>query len=173
MVQPDGMAVPPQEVMAIVHSAGLEPLGRPLRQGPVYVMRARDPSGGEELRVIVNAHMGRIVRIVPVMMPRYGVPIVRPPGRIAIGPDGPGPEFAMPPPAAGGSGLAAPPYDPSLPPLPRPRPKLAATDAAGKPAGASSASAASQAGTKDGGASETTGSITRPAAPAPAIEMAE
>jgi hypothetical protein len=178
-VQPDGgMAVPPQEVAAIVRSAGLEPLGRPLRQGPVYVLRARDPSDGEELRVIVNAQMGRIVRVVPVMMPRYGVPVVRPPGRIAVGPDG---AMGMPAGAEGpfGPGLAATsPYDPAAPagppPLPRPRPKLAATEGpAAKPAGAVSPQPASGAMAKDGNAGETTGSIARPANSSPAIEMAE
>ena len=62
-------------------------LGRPLRQGPVYVSRALDPSG-QEVRVIINAQMGRVVRVVPVTMPRYGVPVVRPPGRIVMAPDG-------------------------------------------------------------------------------------
>ena len=64
----EAMGVPPQEVAAIVASAGLEPLGPPVRQGPVYTMRALDPAGAE-VRVIVNARMGRIVRIVPVTMP--------------------------------------------------------------------------------------------------------
>jgi hypothetical protein len=127
----DGTALPPQEVAAIVRSTGLEPLGRPLRQGPVYVSRALEPSG-QEVRVIINAQMGRVVRIVPVTMPRYGVPVVRPPGRIAMAPDGYGPDPrgpgaegmtpGGPPPSAA---AAAP---PAGPPLPRPRPKLAETD---------------------------------------------
>jgi hypothetical protein len=87
----DGTALPPQEVAAIVRSTGLEPLGRPLRQGPVYVSRALEPSG-QEVRVIINAQMGRVVRIVPVTMPRYGVPVVRPPGRIVMAPDGYSPD---------------------------------------------------------------------------------
>src|SRR5262245_24514158 len=102
-----------------------------MRQGPVYVSRALDPSG-QEVRVIVNAQMGRVVRIVPVTMPRHGVPVVRPPGRIVMAPDGYGPDRrglgpeGMPP--AGqpqGAAAAAP---PAVPPLPRPRPKLAETD---------------------------------------------
>jgi hypothetical protein len=151
----DGTGLPPQEVAAIVRSTGLEPLGRPLRQGPVYVSRALDPSG-QEVRVIINAQMGRVVRIVPVTMPRYGVPVVRPPGRIVMAPDGYGPDPRGPgadgmPPGGPPQGAAAP-APPAGPPLPRPRPKLAETD---QPA--------------------TTGTAARPAkpAPAPAVEMLE
>jgi hypothetical protein len=114
----DGIGLPPQEVAAIVRSTGLEPLGRPMRQGPVYVSRALDPSG-QEVRVIVNAQMGRVVRIVPVTMPSHGVPVVRPPGRIVMAPDGYGPDPRGP----GAEGMP-----PAGPPLPRPRPKLAETD---------------------------------------------
>jgi hypothetical protein len=132
----DGTVLPPQEVAAIVRSTGLEPLGRPLRQGPVYVSRALDPSG-QEVRVIINAQMGRVVRIVPVTMPRYGVPVVRPPGRIVMAPDGYGPDprgpgaEGMPPSGPPQGAAAAAPRDPPAPagpPLPRPRPKLAETD---------------------------------------------
>src|SRR5439155_4325494 len=50
---PPGYAVgvPPYEVVAVVRSAGLEPLTRPLRNGPAYVLRAVDPAG-QEVRVI-------------------------------------------------------------------------------------------------------------------------
>ena len=151
----DGAGLPPQEVAAIVRSTGLEPLGRPLRQGPVYVARALDPSG-QEVRVIINAQMGRVVRVVPVTMPPYGVPVVRPPGRIVMAPDGYGPGPRGP--SADGMQLGGPlqgataAAPPAGPPLPRPRPKLAETD---QPA--------------------TTGTAARPAkpAPAPAVEMLE
>jgi hypothetical protein len=59
------IGVPPYEVVAIVRSAGLEPLHRPLRQGPGYVLRALDPAG-REVRVIVDGRSGRIVRVAPV-----------------------------------------------------------------------------------------------------------
>jgi hypothetical protein len=171
MVEPgDGMALPPHEILTIVRSTGLEPLGRPVRQGPAYALRARDPSDGQEVRVIVDAQMGRIVRVVPVLMPRYGMPVIRPPGRVAMVPDG----YGLP----AGVVATAPPFDPAAPvgapPLPRPRPKLVSNDApANKPAGAAPAQAPAQAQAKDTQASETTGSVTRPANPAPAIEMAE
>ncbi|HEY6995887.1 MAG TPA: hypothetical protein VH397_19455 [Xanthobacteraceae bacterium] len=174
----EAMGVPPYEVAAIVSSAGFEPLGRPLRQGPVYTMRALDPSG-EEVRVIVNAQMGRIVRIVPVTMPRYGVPVVRPPGRIVMAaPGGYAPNVRMP----GGEGfgpggppngaVATAPRDPAVPaapPLPRPRPTIASSDA---PVGAAQVPAAPQGGAR---APATTGSTAAPAArPAPPpVEMHE
>jgi hypothetical protein len=168
------MGVPPHEVLTIVRSTGLEPLGRPMRQGPVYVTRALDPAGGE-VRVIVNAELGRVVRIVPVTMPRYGVPVVRPPGRIAMAPDG-GPGVRVPgADALGGTSPAAPgaaPHDSSVtaaPPLPRPRPKLAESDA-------EQATGAAQTPSATQGVPETTGSATRrprPAPPVPAVEMLE
>ena len=152
-----GPALPPHEVITIVRSTGLEPLGRPVRRGPVYTIRAVDPVGGEELRVIVDAQMGHVVRMVPVVMPR-GVPVLRPPGRIAMAPDAYGPNTRMPVPGTDGAALdAATPQDgasPAGPPLPRPRPKLATADAP-----ASAAPAASPASK----ASETTGSVARPA----------
>jgi hypothetical protein len=163
-IYPDaGPALPPHEVITIVRSTGLEPLGRPVRRGPVYTIRAVDPAGGEELRVIVDAQVGNVVRMVPVVMPR-GVPVVRPPGRIAMAPEVYGPNARMPMPGADGPALsAAPPPDgpsPAGPPLPRPRPKVAtANTPADKPASAvPAASPASK-------PSETTGAVTRPVKP--------
>src|SRR4029450_5532873 len=62
----------------IVRSTGLEPLGRPVRQGQAYAVRAVDDAG-EEVRVIVDARLGRIVKVVPLMEPRYAMPLLRPP----------------------------------------------------------------------------------------------
>jgi hypothetical protein len=157
-----GPALPPHEVITIVRSTGLEPLGRPVRRGPVYTIRAVDPAGGEELRVIVDAQVGNVVRMVPVVMPR-GVPVLRPPGRIAMAPDAYGPNGRMPMPGADGPALgAAAPQDgasPAGPPLPRPRPKVAAADApADKPASSAPAASPSK-------ASEITGTVARPARP--------
>ena len=135
----EGMILPPYEVAAIVRSTGLEPLGRPVRQGQAYAVRAVDEAG-EEVRVIVDARLGRIVKVIPLMEPRYAMPLLRPPafGRpprpLAMVPDGgiEGPEFNAP--GAGGLAAgrpAAAPHEPAAqagPPLPRPRPKLAATE---------------------------------------------
>ena len=143
-----GPALPAYEIITIVRSTGLEPLSRPLRQGPTYVLRALDPAG-QEMRVIADARSGRLVKIVPVAghyvgpmtPPPYGAPV----GRV---PDGNGPSSRL-------AGLpdapaAAPPPPPAQagPPLPRPRPKLAASTPQPEP-------------------KETTGAITPPTPPAP------
>jgi hypothetical protein len=136
---PGDGALPPHEIMTIVRSTGLEPIGRPVRQGPAYALRAVDPAG-EEVRVIVNAYMGRIVKVVPLSGPRYAMPLMRPPfGRpprpMAMVPDGEFDDFT---PVGRGAGAlpagpaASAPQDPAAqagpPPLPRPRPKVAANE---------------------------------------------
>ena len=100
--------LPPHEIVTIVRSTGLEPLGSPVRQGPAYALRAVDPAG-EEVRVIVDAQRGRIVKVIPLMAPRYAMPLMRPPyGRpprpIAMVPEGygPYPPAMAPPPGAEG-----------------------------------------------------------------------
>jgi len=142
---PGPAALPPYEIMAIVRSRGFDPLQGPVRRGPVYWVHAIDPAG-QDVRVVVNAHMGRIVRVVPVGM-RYAAPMpppyARPPGAIPMAPYGRNPRMMGPPddefddPVGSTPGRAAQPNPsatprlstaPSQPPLPRPRPKLAATD---------------------------------------------
>jgi hypothetical protein len=96
--------LPPHEIVALVRSTGLVPLSRPMRRGPIYVLHAVDPAG-QEVRVIVDARLGRILRVVPLLGPRYAMPVVpppygRPPGPIAMAPDGYGPNSriaALPP----------------------------------------------------------------------------
>jgi hypothetical protein len=136
---PGDGALPPHEIMTIVRSTGLEPIGHPVRQGPAYALRAVDPAG-EEGRVIVNAYMGRIVKVVPLSGPRYAMPLMRPPfGRpprpMAMVPDGEFDDFTPVGRGAGalpaGPGASAP-QDPAAqagaPPLPRPRPKVASNE---------------------------------------------
>jgi hypothetical protein len=134
-------AFPPHEIVAIVRSTGLEPLSRPVRQGPTYALRAVDPAG-REVRVIVDAHRGRVLRIVPTprnanLPPSY----TRPPAPIAAAPDASRmaalppdddepPEMIMPNASTGPTMLApsaprATTHVPRPPPLPRPRPSLA------------------------------------------------
>jgi hypothetical protein len=159
-VPPPGaaLAMPPHEVVAIVRSTGLEPLSHPVRHGPAYVLRAADPAG-QVMRVVVDARLGRIVRVVPVFGPRYAAPVGpppygRPPGAIAPMPDGYSPNSriaALPPgvddPSMRGPGgayeglpgarapashaLPQPGAQAGPPPLPRPRPNVAS---AAKPA---------------------------------------
>jgi len=170
------MILPPYEVAAIVRSTGLEPLGRPVRQGQAYAVRAVDDAG-EEVRVIVDARLGRIVKVVPLMEPRYAMPLLRPPafGRpprpVAMVPDG-GIEGPMlnGPGAAGPGHIAGAPHEPPAPagpPLPRPRPKVASTEP--PPAQpVTGGAAAPQGAAKDTKTNETTGTVTVPANPATA-----
>jgi hypothetical protein len=58
--------LPPHEILTIVRSTGLDPLGQPIRRGPNYVLRAVD-SDDREVRVVVNARHGVVVRVVPIM----------------------------------------------------------------------------------------------------------
>jgi hypothetical protein len=169
--------VPPHEVLTIVRSMGLEPLTRPVRNGPAYALRAVDPAG-EEVRVVVDARRGRVLHVSP-LGPRFSVmpaPYGRPPGSIPSVPDGYGPSSriaAVPPaadgPAIHGPGAGAVPRAPAIatpqpssaqagpPPLPRPRPKVAAAET---PAAATKVT--------DSKASETTGTIAAaPSAPTP------
>jgi hypothetical protein len=169
-VYPDQGPLPPHEAVSIVSATGLEPVGRPVRQGPVYALRAVDPAG-EEVRVIVDAYLGGIVKVIPLSGPRYAMPLLRapygrPPRPTAMVPGDEFDDFTPIGPGLGGvpAGAARAPRDPAAqaapatPPLPRPRPKLASTDAA-----------APQQGTKD--ERQTTGKVTAPAdaaAPPPA-----
>jgi hypothetical protein len=178
--------LPPHEIAAMVRSTGLEPLGSPVRQGPIYAMRAVDPAG-EEVRVIVDAQRGQIVKVIPLMAPRYAMPLMRPPyGRpprpMAMVPEGYGPNPRAPmlppgaeaPPPGAGPGLphaAGAPNEPGPQagplPLPRPRPKLASTDSSdAKPAAPAGPPSAPHAQSKPANDHETTGAVTAPPNPA-------
>ena len=193
-----GAGLPPHEIVTIVRSTGLEPMGSPVRQGPTYALRAVDPAG-EEVRVIVDAQRGRIVKVIPLMAPRYAMPLLRPPyGRpprpMAMVPEGYGPDPRAPmlPPGAEGlpppnaSGPAALPGGPARapgagaspdptvqagpPPLPRPRPKLASTDSSDAKPGVA---APTQVQSKPADDHETTGTVTKPSHPAAAALVEE
>ena len=147
--RPGTAGLPPHEILAIMRSTGLEPLSRPLRFGPVYALRAVNPSS-REVKVIVDARSGRILKVHPVLLQRYVLPpsYGRPPGQTANVPDGYGANsrIAAKPPSVEGPpvrGLAAgalpavpvpvaapprPTAQAGPPPLPRPRPKLAAAE---------------------------------------------
>jgi hypothetical protein len=82
--------LPPHEILTIIRSTGLDPIGSPVRVGPTYVLRAVDRSG-EDVQVVVDAATGR-VRTIALVGPigPYGAP----PPRIARGPN----SFHEPPP---------------------------------------------------------------------------
>jgi hypothetical protein len=87
---PSAGDMPPHEVIALVNSAGLKPVGRPVRRGPAYVLQAVNQSG-REVRVIVDVRLRRIARVVAVAparaaeadVPPPPAPYGRPPGDIA------------------------------------------------------------------------------------------
>ena len=57
--------LPPYEIVTIIRSTGLDPLGRPIRRGPHYVLYAIGDDD-REVRVLVNARSGKIVSVTPV-----------------------------------------------------------------------------------------------------------
>ena len=172
---PGANGLPPYEVVALVRSAGLEPVTRPVRHGPAYVLQAVN-KGGKEVRVVVDARTARIVRVVNLAparaaaapdVPPLPPPYARPPAGIA-GADGYGPnsrtadlapevETAAPygPMAGNGALPVAPGRAPAAAatpahtgtPMPRPRPKLAAAEPVAAPAEPAAAPAAPAAGT--------------------------
>jgi len=187
-----GPGLPPYEVIAIVRAIGLEPLTRPLRTGPSYALRALDPAG-QEVRVVVDARLGRVLGVVPVgthhaLMPPLS-PYGRPLGRLA--PDGYGPNSriaGMPPsmddpltdgpagamllPRTPGAATTPHPSAQGNPPLPRPRPKIATSSA---PAAEKPAPADAAAPTPNQATTESSKPPTPPAAtpPAPPTEFNE
>jgi hypothetical protein len=136
--QPSDGPVPPRAIVRIVHANGLDPVGRPVREGPTYIVRAIDRRG-LLMRVVVDARSGQI-RAVNRIVPGPGGP-----GRVAMRPlpYGPPPEFD-PPPVAPDDYSDLPPARPvrapamrpasrvsasATPPLPRPRPTNVVADA--------------------------------------------
>jgi hypothetical protein len=84
LLHPGGL-LPPYEVLAIVRSKGLEPLSRPHRHSGSYTLRAVDPRG-REVQVTVDARMGRVTKVAPVVRhPASGMQANVPP---RLAPDG-------------------------------------------------------------------------------------
>ncbi|HWP25264.1 MAG TPA: hypothetical protein VNL39_02855 [Xanthobacteraceae bacterium] len=57
--------LPPHEIITVVRSTGLVPLGRPRRRGNDYVLRAKDEMG-QHVRVVVDGRVGEVRSVVPV-----------------------------------------------------------------------------------------------------------
>ncbi len=62
-------ALPAYEILNTVRALGLRPTTQALRRGPYYVLHAIDPRG-VELRVVVDAQLGDVVSLAPVVAPR-------------------------------------------------------------------------------------------------------
>jgi len=67
--------LPPFEAVTIIRSMGMDPLGRPVRRGSAYVLRALD-AYGQEVTVTLDAREGRVLSVRPVMAAAapYGPP---------------------------------------------------------------------------------------------------
>jgi hypothetical protein len=59
--------LPPHEILTILRSTGLDPLGQPVRRGPNYVLRAIDDSD-REVSVVVSARSGDVLSVTPVQV---------------------------------------------------------------------------------------------------------
>jgi hypothetical protein len=117
MLQP---GLPPNEILTVVRASGLRPLTQPARRGGRYVLLASDNMGGQ-LRVVVNAHNGRIEHASPAHDPRFAYYPVRPRGLVPVAPPQhgappppsysavPQPELKDPPPGASAGRAPAPP----------------------------------------------------------------
>jgi hypothetical protein len=57
--------LPPHEIITVVRSTGLAPLGRPARRGNNYVVRAIDEIG-QEVRLVVDGRVGEVLSVMPV-----------------------------------------------------------------------------------------------------------
>jgi hypothetical protein len=84
--------LPPYEVVTIVRSMGLNPLERPRWRHGRYVMAATDRSG-REVRVVVDASSGQVIRVVPMDVGYYDGP-----RGYGVRPDPYDPRYAAPPP---------------------------------------------------------------------------
>jgi len=146
--------MPPEGVFQMVRQMGLEPIGRPVRTGPVYIQRAADYYG-KPLRVVVDANRAQIVSVeaiggpptvhrgpyagtsAPYWRRPYGpygaMPLeddddFGPPGS-AMAPYGQPPQPGLPPTSQARPKSAA--VTPARPPVPRKRPVSAPQETAG------------------------------------------
>jgi hypothetical protein len=170
-------SMPPHEALAVVRSKGLDPVSRPVRQGPVYVLRALNPAG-QEVRVLVDATVGRVVKVVPVapndpgaFAPPAAIPSVR---TVPEGGTGPYPHTAVVPP--GGDDDFEPLYPPPASAAPKPPARTAAKPATPLPKPRPKEAAAATATAATAAPEPTTPAAAsvpeRPTAPAAASEQA-
>ena len=90
-------ALPPHEILTILRSTGLDPLGQPVRRGPNYVLRAIDDTD-REVSVVVNARSGDVLSVTPVQTASR----MPPHGGITMGPYEPMPRGWVPTGCTGG-----------------------------------------------------------------------
>jgi hypothetical protein len=114
--------LPPHEIITILRSTGLDPIGQPVRRGPNYVLRALDDND-REVSVVVSARSGDVLSVTPVQSASRMTPSG---GGLTWGPYERMPPGYLPP---GGSRAGAPVDDEDDVPvsgnLPPPRPPSA------------------------------------------------
>src|SRR4029078_10983074 len=95
--------LPPHEILTILRSTGLDPLGQPVRRGPNYVLRAIDDSD-REVSVVLSARSGDVLSVTPVQIASRMPP---PRGGLTWGPYERMPPGSLPPggPRAGASAV--------------------------------------------------------------------
>lgn len=115
--------LPAHEIVTIIRSDGFEPLGRPVRRGPVYEVQAIDDFD-TRVRVVVDARTGYIVAVRPVVIRLRGAAFY-PPRRV-WGPPYEEVDPPLPPALVPGQRVDPPVRSaaiaPVTPPVPRPRP---------------------------------------------------
>jgi hypothetical protein len=144
--------LPPESVSEIVRHMGLEPVGAPVRSGPVYFQRAADYYG-KPLRIVIDAHRAQVVAVEPVGAPPmlhrgpyasagapywrrsypYGMPdddAIAPPGSV-MAPHAQPPQAGLPPATQAKPSAKSAAVAPAQPPVPRKRPASAPQQAAG------------------------------------------
>jgi hypothetical protein len=144
--------LPPESVSEIVRHMGLEPVGVPVRSGPVYFQRAADYYG-KPLRIVIDAHRAQVVAVEPVGAPPmlhrgpyasagapywrrsypYGMPdddAIAPPGSV-MAPHAQPPQAGLPPATQAKPSAKSAAVAPAQPPVPRKRPASAPQQAAG------------------------------------------
>jgi hypothetical protein len=146
--------LPAGAVSEMVRQMGLEPVGAPVRSGPVYFQRAADYYG-KPLRVVIDAHRAQVVMVEPVggppmlhsgpyastgapywRRPRaypYGMPddeVIASPGSVMM-PHAQPPQAGLPPPTQAKSLPRSAAITPARPPVPRKRPAEAPQQTAG------------------------------------------
>jgi hypothetical protein len=140
--------MPPESVSEMVRQMGLEPVGAPVRSGPVYFQRAADYYG-KPLRVVIDAQRAQVVSVEPVGGPPimhggpyastggpywrrpyaypYGMPndeAIAPPGSVMT-PHGQPPQAGLPPATHAKPSSKSAAITPKEPPVPRKRPTQA------------------------------------------------
>jgi hypothetical protein len=145
--------MPAESVSQMVRQMGLEPVGAPVRSGPVYFQRAADYYG-KPLRVVIDAHRAQVISVEPVGSPPmmhggpyastggpywrrpygypYGMPdeAIAPPGSV-MGPHGQLPQVGLPPAAHSKPAAKSAAVTPKGSPVPRKRPPSAPQQTAG------------------------------------------